>query len=170
MSVKLKGTDLGICCCFGILPKKIFNAPKNGIWNIHYSRLPEGKGMNPVLYSLAFFHRKTAVSIFKIDAGIDTGNILSQKEVNINILNWFIPFLLYKKLNKVASQLVIDLLNGKISTIQKKRKSTYFNKQQTNYVLFLYMFEYFSVVSGTYYLFNLTKNFVKKEERKTNYS
>ena len=48
--------------------------------------------MDPIIYSLAFFHRKTAVSIFKINAGIDTGTILTQKEVKINILDWFIPF------------------------------------------------------------------------------
>ena len=159
---KIQGVDLGICCCFGILPKCVFNSPKNGIYNIHYSHLPDGKGMDPIIYSLARFHRKTAVSIFKINAGIDTGTILTQKEVKINLLDWICPIFLYRKLNKVSSCLLVDLLNGKVSTINKKRKSTYYNKNQTRYLTGLYLIEYYGFLKGTIYLTKLSRSLLSR--------
>ncbi len=76
--------DLMITCAFGqILSKEILDIPKLGVINIHASLLPKYRGASPIHYALLNGETKTGISIMKTDVGIDTGDVLLQKEIDI---------------------------------------------------------------------------------------
>lgn len=76
--------DLMITCAFGqILSKEILDIPKFGVINIHASLLPKYRGASPIHYAILNGETKTGISIMKTDVGIDTGDVLLQKELDI---------------------------------------------------------------------------------------
>ncbi len=66
-----------------IIKKEIIDYVDNNIINLHISYLPHNKGAHPNVWSFLEDSSK-GVTIHYIDAGIDTGNIIVQKEVYIN--------------------------------------------------------------------------------------
>ena len=72
--------DVIVVAAFGqILRDNILNLPLYGCLNVHASLLPRWRGAAPV--QTALLHDEvTGVSIMKMDKGLDTGPILSQKE------------------------------------------------------------------------------------------
>ena len=80
---KLK-PDLMITCAFGqILSQEILDLPKLGVINIHASLLPKYRGASPIHYAILNGETKTGITIMKTDIGIDTGDIIYQKEIDI---------------------------------------------------------------------------------------
>jgi len=61
-----------------ILPPAILEIPKYGCVNVHMGLLPEYRGINGVRWALLNGEPKTGVTIHFMDAGIDTGDIISQ--------------------------------------------------------------------------------------------
>lgn len=82
--IKSLAPDLMITCAFGqILSKEILDIPKFGVINIHASLLPKLRGASPIHYAILNGENKTGISIMKTDVGIDTGDVLLQKEIKI---------------------------------------------------------------------------------------
>ena len=78
--------DLIVTAAYGkILPQRMLDIPKYGCINVHASLLPEYRGAAPVQYSILNGDDVTGVTIMKMDAGMDTGDILRQTEVAIDI-------------------------------------------------------------------------------------
>lgn len=76
--------DLSIVVAFGkILPKEILYAPKYNSINIHASLLPAYRGSAPMQWSILNGEKKTGVTSMLMDEGIDTGDMLLKKEVEI---------------------------------------------------------------------------------------
>ncbi len=63
-----------------ILSEEIINSCKNGIINLHISYLPYNRGSHPNFWSF-IDNTKKGVSVHFMDKGIDTGDILFQKEI-----------------------------------------------------------------------------------------
>ena len=77
--------DLGIAVAFGKIFRPDFLAlPKLGIVNVHFSLLPLLRGAAPVQHSLFQNFRKTGVSVFWIEPGLDDGPLFLQKEMDVN--------------------------------------------------------------------------------------
>ena len=104
-----------------IIKQNILNCVRNPIINLHMSYLPWNKGADPNFWS---WHNNTlkGVTIHQIDKGIDTGNILIQKEVyldNTHTLNSS-----YNKLVKELEDLFINnfskIMNNKITPKPQK--------------------------------------------------
>lgn len=77
--------DLGIVADFGsIIPEEIFNKPKLGTFNIHFSKLPDLRGASPVQVCLLRGDTTAWITIFKLETTLDTGPILWQKSYPIN--------------------------------------------------------------------------------------
>lgn len=68
-----------------ILPASFVSALKGKLINIHPSLLPEFKGAHAVRDALANGASKTGVSIHYVDEGVDTGEIIVQSEVLIEL-------------------------------------------------------------------------------------
>lgn len=73
-------TDLGLVADFGqIIPEEIFNTPKLGTFNIHFSKLPDLRGASPVQAALLRGDTTIWITVFKLEKTLDTGPILWQK-------------------------------------------------------------------------------------------
>jgi len=77
--------DIALVVAYGIiLPKTILESTKFGCINIHPSILPKYRGATPIQSALLAQDKKTGVSIIKMDEGIDSGDIISQKILDID--------------------------------------------------------------------------------------
>lgn len=78
--------NIDLLVCHGymkILPEKVFSAPKLGSINIHPSLLPKYRGPSPTYWVLKNREKTTGLTCHYIDEGVDTGNIIAQKEIVI---------------------------------------------------------------------------------------
>jgi methionyl-tRNA formyltransferase len=66
-----------------IIPQWMIDLPPLGDINLHASLLPKYRGAAPVQWAIAMGETITGVTTMRIDAGLDTGNILLQHETPI---------------------------------------------------------------------------------------
>ena len=66
-----------------IIPQTILDIAPRGILNVHASLLPKYRGAAPIQWAIANGERTTGVTIMRIDAGLDTGDMLSKAETAI---------------------------------------------------------------------------------------
>lgn len=84
--LKLKSfeADFFVIVAFGkIVTKEILGMPRFCCLNIHASLLPKYRGAAPVKWAIINGEEKTGVTIMKVDEGLDTGDIVLQKEAVI---------------------------------------------------------------------------------------
>ena len=67
-----------------IIPQAILDIPPRGIINVHASLLPKYRGAAPIQWAIASGERSTGVTTMRIDAGLDTGDILLKWETDID--------------------------------------------------------------------------------------
>jgi methionyl-tRNA formyltransferase len=60
-----------------ILPPAILDLPRHGCLNVHTSILPKYRGAAPIQWAILEDEPETGVTIMKMDAGLDTGDIVS---------------------------------------------------------------------------------------------
>ncbi len=73
--------DMIVVAAFGqILPKAVIDFPRLGCLNIHPSLLPRYRGAAPLNWAIIRGERKTGVTIMSMDEGMDSGDIILQKE------------------------------------------------------------------------------------------
>lgn len=76
--------DLIITAAYGkIIPQKVLDIPKFGALNVHPSLLPKFRGPSPIQNVLLAGEKETGTTIMLMDAGMDSGDILSQKKIAI---------------------------------------------------------------------------------------
>ena len=66
-----------------IIPQWMIDLPRLGNINLHASLLPKYRGAAPIQWAIAMGETVTGVTTMRIDAGLDTGDILLQKEIPI---------------------------------------------------------------------------------------
>ncbi len=66
-----------------IIPQAIIDIPKFGIINVHASLLPKYRGAAPIQWAIANGETRTGVTTMRIDAGLDTGDMLLKWETAI---------------------------------------------------------------------------------------
>jgi methionyl-tRNA formyltransferase len=76
--------DLIVVAAYGqILPPAILELPRHGCLNVHTSLLPKYRGAAPIQWAIANGDTETGVTIMEMDAGLDTGPIVSQRRTPI---------------------------------------------------------------------------------------
>ncbi len=76
--------DLIVVAAFGqILRAEVLALPTHGCINVHASLLPRWRGAAPVQAAISAGDEETGVTIMKMDEGVDTGAILSQRAIPI---------------------------------------------------------------------------------------
>lgn len=76
--------ELIVVAAYGqILPQAILELPRYGCLNVHTSLLPKYRGAAPIQWAILNDEAETGVTIMKMDAGLDTGDILTQQSVRI---------------------------------------------------------------------------------------
>jgi methionyl-tRNA formyltransferase len=66
-----------------IVPQSIIDIPRLGILNVHASLLPKYRGAAPIQWAIARGETRTGVTIMRIDAGLDTGDVLLTEETAV---------------------------------------------------------------------------------------
>ena len=93
-----------------IIPQAIIDIPPHGIINVHASLLPRYRGAAPVQWAIARGETVTGVSTMRIDAGLDTGDILLQRRTPIGADETAIE--LSERLAAMGAGLLVETLEG----------------------------------------------------------
>ena len=102
--------DLIVVTAYGkILPQAILDLPKFGCINVHASLLPRYRGAAPIEWSIINGEKFTGVTIMKMDAGLDTGDMLASAKVEITD-EMILPEL-KEILSTEGAKLLIDTIN-----------------------------------------------------------
>jgi len=113
--------NLQIVVAFRMLPKAVWQLPTLGTFNLHASLLPDYRGAAPINWAIINGETKTGVTTFFIDEKIDTGEIILQDEIEIDIKDTAGD--LHDKLMKIGGELVIRTVNliqqGNVKTIKQ---------------------------------------------------
>ena len=121
--------DLMITCAFGqILSKEIIDISKYGVFNIHASLLPKYRGASPIHYAILNGDETTGVTIMRTDVGIDTGDMIFQKEILIGENETCGE--LFLRLSSLGAECILEVLkkleNGDIVYLpQQEDKASY---------------------------------------------
>lgn len=111
-----------------IIPKWMRDLPEYGNINVHASLLPKYRGAAPIQWAIASGERVTGVTTMRIDEGLDTGDILLQKD--LAILDEDTAETLSPRLAAIGAELMIETLRmlaeGTISPqAQKNDEATF---------------------------------------------
>jgi methionyl-tRNA formyltransferase len=78
------GPEVMVVVGYGqIIPQAILDIPPKGIVNVHASLLPKYRGAAPIQWAIARGETRTGVTTMKIDAGLDTGDMLLKWDTEI---------------------------------------------------------------------------------------
>jgi methionyl-tRNA formyltransferase len=101
--------DLIVVAAFGqILRQTVLDLPRYGCINVHASLLPRWRGAAPIQAAIRAGDTESGITIMKMDAGLDTGPVLSQRA--LPIANDETGQSLHDKLAKVGGELLIETL------------------------------------------------------------
>jgi len=93
-----------------IIPQSIIDLPRHGIINVHGSLLPKYRGAAPVQWAIANGETVTGVTTMRIDAGLDTGDMLLRSETPIGPQENAIE--LGSRLAVLGADLLVETLAG----------------------------------------------------------
>jgi len=93
-----------------IIPQWMIDLPRFGNLNLHASLLPKYRGAAPIQWAIANGESVTGVTTMRIDAGLDTGDILMQREISIAADDT--TGTLGPKLAAIGADLMVETLRG----------------------------------------------------------
>ena len=116
---KLK-PDMIVVVAFGqILPKAVIDFPPLKCLNIHPSLLPKYRGAAPMNWAIINGEKKTGITIMLMDEGMDSGDILLQKETDIGPSETFGE--LHDRLASEGARLLVETIEQVIAqTVSRK--------------------------------------------------
>jgi methionyl-tRNA formyltransferase len=101
--------DLIVVMAYGqILPRAVLEIPRLACLNLHASLLPRWRGAAPIQAAIAAGDRETGVTVMYMDEGLDTGEILLQR--SIEILSNDTGGSLHDRLGQVARDALLESL------------------------------------------------------------
>jgi len=76
--------DASVIIAYGqIIPRRLLEVPRLGWMNLHGSLLPKYRGAAPIAWAIINGERETGLTTMQLDPGLDTGPILSQRQIEI---------------------------------------------------------------------------------------
>lgn len=114
-----------------IVPPLLINHPKLGAINLHYSLLPEYRGVYPVNWAIVEGKKNTGVTYHLVNEKIDDGQIVCQKEIYISLsdtarsLQLRLDDLAYELFDEMIAWTKHGSLHPDIFSKQSKNKSSY---------------------------------------------
>ena len=109
---KIKKLNPDVICvvAYGkILPKEILDIPKYGCINVHASLLPKYRGAAPIQWAVLNGDKTTGITTMYMDIGMDTGDIILKKEVQIGEDETTGE--LWDRLSKIGGTLLVETLS-----------------------------------------------------------
>jgi len=102
--------DLFVVVAFRMLPENVWRLPKYGTFNLHASLLPQYRGAAPINWAIIHGETETGVTTFFIDEKIDTGAVIFQEKITIDITDT--AGSLHDKLMTMGSVLVLQTVQA----------------------------------------------------------
>ena len=127
-----KQPDLIVIAAYGqILPQTLLDLPRWGCLNVHASLLPKHRGAAPIQWAILNEDPETGVTIMRVDAGLDTGDILTMEKTAI--LDSDNAQTLHDRLALMGSRLLLQTIPDYISGViqphpQPANQSSYARK------------------------------------------
>lgn len=117
---------------YWIIKEKILNMASYGFVGIHGSLLPKYRGWAPLVWPIINGEKESGISLFYLDNGLDSGDIIAQKKFLINVEDTIEDVL--SKAERLAEIILIEygplLLNGKAPrTKQNDELASYCSKR-----------------------------------------
>jgi methionyl-tRNA formyltransferase len=104
-----------------IIPQSVIDIAPRGIVNVHASLLPKYRGAAPVQWAIVNGETRTGITTMQINAGLDTGDILLEREAEIGPEETAVE--LGERLAAMGAELLIETLDGLArGTITPKRQ------------------------------------------------
>jgi methionyl-tRNA formyltransferase len=83
-TIRFLNPDVIVVMAYGqILPREVLEIPKIACLNLHASILPRWRGAAPIQAAIAAGDRETGITVMYMDEGLDTGDILLEKKIEI---------------------------------------------------------------------------------------
>lgn len=83
-TLKALSPDVVVVVAFGqIIPQAVLDVPKLGCLNVHGSLLPKYRGAAPIQWAVIDGERESGVTIMRMDAGLDTGDMITTRVVKL---------------------------------------------------------------------------------------
>lgn len=102
--------DLFIVIAFRMLPRKVWQMPRLGTFNLHASLLPKYRGAAPINRAVMNGETETGVTTFFLKHEIDTGDMIMQRKVEIlpedNVGD------VHDKLMHLGAEMVVETINS----------------------------------------------------------
>lgn len=112
--------DVAVVVAYGrILPESFLTAFPHGAINVHFSLLPKYRGAAPVNWAIVNGETTTGVTTMKMDAGLDTGDMLLQRETSIGDDETSVE--LMERLSVIGADLLSETLNDLSSLLPIKQ-------------------------------------------------
>lgn len=105
--------DLFIIIAFRILPREVFSIPRFGSINLHGSLLPKYRGAAPINWAIINGEKETGITTFFLSDKVDTGKIILQEKIPINIDDTFGD--IYYRLSEMGSDLILKTIDTIVS-------------------------------------------------------
>ena len=122
--------DVAVVAAYGlILPKPILEAFPKGCLNVHASLLPRWRGAAPIQRAIEAGDAKTGITIMQMAEGLDTGDMLLKKEVEIT--SETTGGELHDKLSDMGAELICKTLRNLdefVPEVQNDAETCYANK------------------------------------------
>lgn len=110
-TIKELHSEFLIVVAYGkVIPKELLSIPERGCINLHASLLPNYRGAAPIQWSLINGEKKTGITTILMDEGLDTGDILLQREVEIT--EGDDAETLSQRLSIIGAELLTETLRG----------------------------------------------------------
>lgn len=127
--IKEYNPDLIVTCAYGqIVPKEVLDAPRLGCINVHASLLPKYRGGAPIHCAIMNGEEKTGITIMYMDVGMDTGDMISKREISITTSETLGS--LSVKLSNLGASLLEEVLPSIINKTNKREKQ---NNEEATY-------------------------------------
>ena len=106
---KMKSDVICVVAYGKILPEELLKIPKLGCINVHGSLLPKYRGAAPIQWAVINGDKKTGITTMYMDVGMDTGDMILKKEVDIGDNETTGE--LWDRLAKIGGELLVETLN-----------------------------------------------------------
>ena len=109
-----------------LIPQSILELPEYGCLNVHASLLPAYRGAAPIQWAVLNGEKTSGVTIMQMDAGLDTGDMLSQTEITLDPQET--GGSLFERLSRAGAGLLVETLPklqaGELHPRQQPKEST----------------------------------------------
>ncbi len=108
-TLKAFNADLFVVVAYGqILPENVLNLPRYGCINVHGSLLPKYRGAAPIQWAIINGEQKTGVTIMYMEKGLDCGDIILKREIEIQKDETYKS--LYARMALIGADTLIDAI------------------------------------------------------------